>query len=68
MSETLKILDPRGNFGIDGVYGDIRYDIAKLMHSIIGRYDFIINDLFAIIQEKDNVVLEIYGKKQQILI
>lgn len=55
-SETLKILDPRGNFGIDGVYGDIRYDIAKLMHSIIGRYDFIINDLFAIIQEKDNIV------------
>ena len=55
-SETLKILDPRGNVGIDGVYGDIRYDIAKLMHSIIGRYDFIINDLFAIIQEKDNIV------------
>ena len=53
-SETLKVLDPRGNFGIDGVYGDIRYDIAKLMHSISGRYDFIINDLFAIIQEKDN--------------
>ena len=26
------------------------------MHSIIGRYDFIINDLFAIIQEKDNIV------------
>jgi Ser/Thr protein kinase RdoA (MazF antagonist) len=29
-SETLKILDPRGNFGIDGIYGDIRYDIAKI--------------------------------------
>lgn len=50
-SQTLKILDPRGNFGIDGIYGDIRYDIAKLTHSITGKYDFIINDLFAIINE-----------------
>lgn len=56
-SETLKILDPRGNFGIDGTYGDIRYDIAKLMHSIYGKYDFIINDLFAIINE-DNYKFE----------
>lgn len=49
-SQTLKILDPRGNFGIDGIYGDIRYDIAKLTHSITGKYDFIVNDLFAIVK------------------
>lgn len=53
-SQTLKILDPRGNFGLNGIYGDIRYDIAKLAHSIIGKYDFIINDLFAIIKDNNN--------------
>jgi len=55
-SETLKVLDPRGNFGLDGIYGDVRYDIAKLMHSITGKYDFIINDLFAIIREEENEI------------
>lgn len=53
-SQTLKVVDPRGNFGLDGIYGDIRYDLAKLMHSICGKYDFIINDLFAIIKEDNN--------------
>lgn len=47
-SSTLKIIDPRGNFGIDGVYGDIRYDLAKLNHSILGKYDFIVNGLYAL--------------------
>lgn len=47
-SSTLKIIDPRGNFGIDGIYGDIRYDLAKLNHSILGKYDFIVNDLYAL--------------------
>ena len=47
-SNTLKIIDPRGNFGIDGVYGDIRYDLAKLNHSILGKYDFIVNGLYSL--------------------
>lgn len=53
-SDTLKVIDPRGNFGVDGVYGDIRYDIAKLNHSIIGKYDFIVNSLYAITHENNN--------------
>lgn len=53
-SDTLKVIDPRGNFGIDGVYGDIRYDIAKLNHSIVGKYDFIVNGLYAITHENNN--------------
>lgn len=44
----IKLIDPRGSFGKQGVLGDIRYDIAKLAHSIIGRYDFIVNDLFSV--------------------
>lgn len=43
-SKSIKLIDPRGidinnNFTI---YGDLRYDIGKLAHSIIGMYDFII--------------------------
>jgi dTDP-glucose pyrophosphorylase len=53
-SDTLKIIDPRGNFGVDGIYGDIRYDIAKLNHSIFGKYDFIVNGLYAITHEVNN--------------
>ncbi|MFW6008487.1 MAG: sugar phosphate nucleotidyltransferase [archaeon] len=53
-SDTLKIIDPRGNFGLDGIYGDIRYDIAKLNHSILGKYDFIVNSLYAITREENN--------------
>lgn len=44
-SRSIKVIDPRGLSG-DGketsIYGDLRYDIAKLAHSIIGLYDFII--------------------------
>jgi hypothetical protein len=41
-----KLLDPRGSFGKAGIYGDPRYDIAKLHHSVHGDYDFITADLF----------------------
>lgn len=41
----MRLIDPRGSFGIPGVYGDIRYDLAKLLHSLEGGYDFIIEDL-----------------------
>ena len=43
-SKTVKLIDPRG-LDIDGnlsIYGDFRYDVAKLAHSIVGMYDFII--------------------------
>jgi hypothetical protein len=42
----VKLIDPRGEFGIPGIYGDPRYDKAKLMHSYAGGYDFIVADQF----------------------
>ncbi len=42
----IKLIDPRGKFGDYDIYGDPRYEIAKLLHSIEGKYDFIIKDLF----------------------
>ncbi len=47
-TQSIKVIDPRG---IDfqenqTIYGDFRYDIAKLAHSVIGLYDFIITGYF----------------------
>lgn len=44
----IKVIDPRGKFGTYDIYGDPRYELAKLFHSVDGRYDFIIKDLFDI--------------------
>jgi dTDP-glucose pyrophosphorylase len=51
-SGIVKLVDPRGSFGDKGVYGDPRYDVAKLYHSIHGLYDFIVNDLFTVTMER----------------
>lgn len=45
-SQSVKVIDPRGldaenNFSL---YGDSNYDLAKLAHSVIGGYDFIISN------------------------
>lgn len=33
------LIDPRGYFGFSELYGDVRYDWAKLYYSIAGNYD-----------------------------
>lgn len=33
------LIDPRGYFGFTELYGDVRYDWAKLYYSIAGNYD-----------------------------
>lgn len=43
---VVKLIDPRGEFGLPGIYGDPRYDLAKLSHSFAGGYDFIVSDQF----------------------
>lgn len=55
-----KFIDPRGNFGKDTVYGDYRYDIAKLRHCYHGSYDDIINDLFEIEEKDENILFKLY--------
>jgi len=44
----VKMIDPRGEFGVPGVFGDRRYDLAKLAHSYAGGYDFIVADRFSV--------------------
>ena len=40
----IKVIDPRGKFGECDIYGDPRYEIAKLLHSVDGKYDYVIKD------------------------
>lgn len=43
---VMRLIDPRGKFGKFDIYGDAKYDYAKLMHSFSGKYDCIISDMF----------------------
>ncbi len=47
-SRTVRLVDPRGSFGDFDVYGDPRYDLAKLSHCFNGGYDFLVQGLFAL--------------------
>lgn len=54
----VKVIDPRGRFGFYDIYGDSRYELAKLFHSVDGKYDFIIKDLFNIMYDVENAAIE----------
>jgi hypothetical protein len=70
-SRMIKVIDPRGLDSSDKItsYGDVRYDVAKLTHSIIGLYDFIMADAFNCRMTKSvkcyNIVIDIF-KDQRI--
>jgi hypothetical protein len=44
-TRRIRALDPRGELpdGTPAIYGDPRYDLAKLAHSVFGRYDQIMS-------------------------
>jgi NDP-sugar pyrophosphorylase family protein len=58
VSRLFKFIDPRGSFGESGIYGDGRYDLAKLLHSLDGGYDFLIHDMFVLKQQGERVQLQ----------
>lgn len=66
-SGVVRLIDPRGIWGSSAA-GDIKYDLAKLRHSISGDYDFIVNDLFSLdINEKEiNYTIENNENQQRI--
>ncbi|RJP75085.1 MAG: hypothetical protein C4522_21775 [Desulfobacteraceae bacterium] len=59
-NRIVRVIDPRGGFGKYDIYGDFRYDIAKLSHSIEGDYDFLVNGLFDLHRENGNVLLSVH--------
>lgn len=60
---TVKLIDPRGDYGGLGIFGDIRYDLAKLLHSVDGCYETIIHNLYEINDGK--VVLFMSDQKKK---
>jgi dTDP-glucose pyrophosphorylase len=49
-NQIVRLIDPRGSFGSRGIFGDPRYDVAKLRHSLAGLYDHMVSDLFELRQ------------------
>jgi hypothetical protein len=47
-TKTLKFIDPKGAVTEQQLWTNPYYDVAKLSHSVCGRYDFFNNDLFDI--------------------
>ena len=65
LSRLFKFIDPRGSFGESGIYGDDRYDIAKLLHSLHGGYDFLIHDMFSLEREGQDIQLQQFFPKSR---
>lgn len=61
-SQSIKVIDPRGmdNEGELSIYGFANYDIAKLAHSIVGKYDFIIAGYFDLSRVDNSLTFEVF--------
>lgn len=65
----IRLVDPRGKFGAFDIYGDSRYDLAKLLHTLEGKYDCIIEDMFSVesnATQVDYKILMDYSKVNRI--
>jgi CTP:phosphocholine cytidylyltransferase-like protein len=60
----VRLVDPRGEWGDSVIYGDSKYDVAKLSHSIHGNYDFIVNDMFELNYGSDFIDFRILNLKK----
>jgi hypothetical protein len=57
-NRRIKAIDPRGAVnGAPSLFGDLRYDLAKLGHSIVGRYDQIIAGRYGLTRDADDYAL-----------
>lgn len=57
-SGSIKLIDPKGGIinslnHSENIYGDYRYDIAKLGHSLIGNYDHIVSEFYTLNKKDD---------------
>ena len=52
-TQTFHLIDPRGADRADEIYSDPYYDVAKLSHSVLGDYDFIVAGLFELTHRDD---------------
>ena len=57
-NRLVRLIDPRGGFGTFDIYGDPKYDIAKLCHSFEGDYDFLVNGLFDLNWDNGGLIIQ----------
>lgn len=62
--QIIRLIDPRGRFGVKGIYGDPRYDMAKLCHSVRDHYDYIVADMFELREAADGYQAELFLNPQ----
>ncbi|MBN1894313.1 hypothetical protein JW906_07445 [bacterium] len=67
-NQIMRLIDPRGSFSNKGIYGDARYDVAKLRHSAHEHYDFILADLFKLIESGTSFETRIYTNHTQLAV
>ena len=66
---NIKLIDSRGSYGEEvGIFGDLRYDLAKLLHSSFFHYDYLVNDLFVLNEQESNFFLEFKLRNNQYLL
>lgn len=55
-TSTLKLIDPRGSFNTskNSIYGDQKYDFAKLSHSAVHYYDYLIAGKYNYSKDKNS--------------
>lgn len=63
VGDKIYILDPRGDFGTKGIQGDVRYDLAKIRHSLSG-YEKIINNKFDIQHNENKIDYLLFSTKE----
>ena len=56
-SKGIKLIDPRGSFGAEGIYGDPLYEILKISQCALGDYDFLAANLYSISISGDEYTL-----------
>lgn len=67
--DRIKVIDPRGmNFKNEyTVYGDLKYDFAKLSHSVIGLYDYIISGNYVIEESASGAVQILFDTDERVI-
>ncbi|RJG49545.1 capsular biosynthesis protein [Motilimonas pumila] len=61
-TNNIKTIDPRGidHNGNMARFGDIQYDLAKLSHSVLGMYDWIIAGYFSLTYQPYQISFELH--------
>lgn len=60
-SRSIKLIDPRGGFEVESIYGPQLYDWAKLAQGIWGRYEEIVAGHFTLEKSLDNNGVEFWA-------